>query len=51
MNEKEQEVAKALLEKIQSAKSEEVVQFATAYQLVTQGALNRANAEAQAQNK
>lgn len=46
MNEKEQKAADALLDKIQSAKPEEVANFATAYQALTQGVLCRKQAEA-----
>ncbi len=45
MNKQEQETAKALLEKIKSSKADEVGQFSTAYQALTQGAVNRAIAE------
>jgi hypothetical protein len=45
MNKKEQKTAQSLLKKIQSARPNEVVQFGQAYQCLTQGALNRKNAE------
>jgi hypothetical protein len=47
MNENEKATADALLEKIKTAAANEVVQPATAYHSLTQGALNRKNAEAQ----
>jgi hypothetical protein len=45
MNEAEQKTAETLLEKIKTAPATEVTQYATAYQYLTQGALNRKNAE------
>lgn len=48
MNEKEQKVADALLEKIQSATSaNDALQFASAYGALAQGAINRKNAESE----
>jgi hypothetical protein len=45
MNETEQKTAEAILEKLTLAPANEVVQYATAYQALTQGALNRKNSE------
>ncbi len=45
MNEQEQKAAVELLEKLQTASSTEVVQYATAYQALTQGAANRTSSE------
>lgn len=45
MNETEQKTADGLLEKLKSAPANEVVQYATAYQALTQGAVNRNNAQ------
>lgn len=43
MNEKEQKAADALLEKLKTAAPHEVIQYASAYQALTQGILNRVN--------
>jgi hypothetical protein len=45
MNDKEKTTADALLDKLAKAAPEDVVQFAQAYQALTQGATNRTNAE------